>query len=76
MYATTETFPPGAHNSNIDWRQFGIISCFILKNNEDYYYSEPTPRNLFLKELLDKGIYNETVHDNCVWELEQEQSVE
>ena len=38
--------------------------------------TEPTPQNHFLKELVDKAIYNETLHDQCVREQEQEQAVE
>ena len=54
MYTIPSTFPPNADHSNVDWRQFGIMLCYILEPNEDYHYTEPTTQNDFLKNYLKK----------------------
>ena len=62
MYWTPSTFPSGADHSNVDWRQFGIMLCFYLED----HHTEPTQQNHFLKELVDKGVYNEAFREDWV----------
>ena len=70
MYRIPSTFPPDANHSHVDWRQFGIMLCYILEPNHDYHFTEPTPQNDFLKKLLEEGKYDGTLYDAWVEELQ------
>ena len=72
MYRVPTTFDIDADHSNLDWRQFGIMLCYILEPNEDYHHTEPKPQNRFLKELVQRGVYDPDLHDE--WQKEQEQA--